>query len=69
MLRNVKFGYVVHELWSKNMAVNGGTAQKNNVINTFKQVVCVRGLCFMPNLDFLQNRVHSGSIRSVLTLT
>ena len=39
------------------------------MINTFKQVVCVRGSCFMPNLDFLQNRVHSGSIRSVLTLT
>ena len=33
--------------------------KKNNVINTFKQVVCVRGSCFMPNLDFLQNRVHS----------
>ena len=27
MLRNMKFGYVVHELWSKNMAINGGSTQ------------------------------------------
>ena len=33
MLRNVEFGSVVHKLWSKNKAINGGSTQKYEEID------------------------------------
>ena len=47
----MKFGSMIHELCSRNMAMNGGSTQKYEEINTFKQLVCMRGsvFVFLPN--------------------